>query len=232
MKLLVIIPVRGRRVNAERVLKSFTETADHADLIFVSDPDDQETYENMDWGNAQHIVTEERLPVIPKLNYAWAAMEGYDAYMCTGDDNVFITPHWDTILLKTLEELGGTGWVYPDDRRRNDIPENWLASADVTAELGWFAPPQVNMYFPDNIIAELGRRAGLISFCPEAVVEHHHYSVDDTVVRDDVYLNAEKTWGDVDREAFLEWQQNVMPLQVAQLRRRFNKDIEWLFSRI
>ena len=233
MTLLLIIPVRGRRASAERLLKSFTETADHADVVFVSDPDDQGTYADMDWGTAKHVVTGERKTVIAKLNYAARMFGGYDAYMCAGDDNVFITPHWDTLLLKALQDqLGGNGWVYPDDKRRNDIPENWLASASVVDELGWFAPPEVSMYFPDNIIMELGRRAGLIRFCPEVVVEHRHYTVCQDTPRDEVYLHAENTWGNADMEAFRAWRDNVMPLQVAQLRRKFCKDIEWLFSQI
>ncbi len=232
MDLLVIVPVRGRRANAERLLKSFAETTDNADLMFISDGDDQDTYRGMDWGDAFHAVLDPRTSVVRKLNYAAGACEGYGAYMSVGDDNVFVTPHWDAVMLDALADLGGSGWVYPDDRRRSDVPENWLASADVIETLGWFAPPEVDMYYPDNIIAELGKRSGLIRYCPAAVVEHRHYTICSETARDQVYIEAENTWGASDLAAYQRWRADVMPLQVSLLRREFNPDVEWVLSRI
>ena len=54
--LLVIVPTRGRRANCERLLESFQETSACADITFITDPDDQDTYEGMDWGPAMHAV--------------------------------------------------------------------------------------------------------------------------------------------------------------------------------
>ena len=230
--LLTIIPVRGRREQAERVLKSFTETTDNSDLIFILDEDDTETYEGMDWGPATTVVLE-RQSISPKFNaVAIPAAEKYDVLMASGDDNVFRTPHWDTIMLKVLADMGGTGWVYPDVVRRNDIPEIWMASSDLVKALGWFTSPTQAHYYTDNIIAELGKRTGLLRFCPQAVVEHLHYSVTPGAVRDETYSYAENTWGASDLEAFYAWQRDVMPFEAARLRRKFNRDLKWLFSRI
>ena len=123
-------------------------------------------------------------------------MDSYDVLMWLGDDCVFRTPGWDEIMLAALEDLGGTGWVYADDKRRADVPEHWMVSSDVVKALGWFYPPHVVHYYVDNSIAELGKRSGLIRYCPEAVIEHLHYSVAGSKARKDrVYSQTEKLFG-------------------------------------
>jgi hypothetical protein len=216
------------------MLKSFTETAsDGTDILFISDPDDQETYAGMDWGPALHAVMDPRGSYTEKLNHGWEAFaDNYDAFMCLGDSNVFITPGWDAILGKALADLGGNGWVYPENGRRRDIPEHWLASASVVKALGWFAPPHVKMYYGDNSIADLGKRSGLIRFVPAAVIEHRHYSVDPGTAHDQTYKDAEDTWGASDLQAYREWQAGIMQHQVSRLRREFNSDVAWILGKV
>ena len=231
--LLVMVPTRGRRANCERLLKSFTETATVADLAFILDPDDQDTYEGIDWGPAAAGVLAPRAYLTGKLNRTAEAMcDVYDTLMWAGDDHVFSTPGWDRIMLDALEDLGGSGWVYPDDRRRSDVPEIWLCSSDVVKTLGWFANPQLSHYYIDNSIAELGKRAGLIRFCPGAVVEHLHYSVAAGTARDEVYQTTEALFGASDMQAFHQWRADVMPFEVSLLRRQFSEDVDWVISRV
>src|SRR5580704_11299358 len=136
-----MIPTRWRRENCERILKSFTEASDCADIAFITDADDLETYEGMDWGLAQNIVVEstERIGTTAKVNHVTSRLlNEYDAFMYIGDDHLFSTPHWDTFLLGKLEHMGGTGMVYGDDKRRNDIPEMVIITSDIVRELGHF----------------------------------------------------------------------------------------------
>lgn len=231
MNLQVIIPTRGRKENCERVLKSFEMNTDDADLVFVTDGDDQDTYEGMDWGSALHAVLDPRDTLTGKLNQvADACKDDYDALMFTGDDHVFRTRHWDTIMMTTLEEMGGTGILYPDGRR-NNLPESWLMSADIIRELGWFACPGQQHYHCDTIIAELGKRSGLLRYCPEAIVEHLHYS-NGGALKDEIYQYAENTWMMTDQQAYQQWRGTVMPHQVALLRRKFSPDVKWALSKI
>ena len=114
--LLVMVPTRGRRALAERCLKSFTETAalDSTEIVFITDGDDQDTYDGMDWGPAHHAVLDPRQYVVSKLNSTAASFaDSFDVLMHTGDDNVFVTPGWDEIMLAALDDMGGHGWVYP-----------------------------------------------------------------------------------------------------------------------
>jgi len=232
--LLVMVPTRGRRANCERLLKSFRETASPGtDIAFIVDDDDEATYEGVEWGDALHGVLSPRGTLREKLNQTAAAMQDtYPALMWTGDDHVFKTDGWDRLLLAALEDLGGHGWIYPDTVRRRDVPEIWLASSGLVKALGWFFPPHVNMYYADNSIAELGKRAGLIRICPEAVIEHLHYSITPDVEHDAVYREAEDTFGASDLQAFQQWRALQLANDVAVLRRKFSPDVRWVLSRI
>jgi hypothetical protein len=232
--MLVMVPTRGRPAQCERLLASFAETATRGtDLLFILDPDDRDTYDGTDWGEAVQVVLEPREYLVGKLNKTALAMAGvYDVLMWAGDDHVFRTRYWDAEMLAVLDDMGGTGWVYPDDKRRNDVPEIWMCSSDVVLELGWFANPVLSHYFVDNSVAELGKRAGLIRWCPQAVVEHLHYTVCADTERDQVYLDTENAFSRTDLDAFHRWQAEQLPWDVARLRRAFSKDIQWLLGKV
>ena len=237
--LLVMVPTRGRRANCERLLASFNKTATCADLMFIVDGDD-DAYEGFDWGTAVCATLDPRQYLTGKLNATAMPMADlYRVLMWAGDDHVFRPPHeeggpaWDRAMLDLLDgEMGGTGWVYPDDKRRHDVPEIWMVSSDVVTELGWFANPAVQHFYNDNSIAELGKRTGLIRYCPKAVIPHEHYSVNPETPRDEVYQSTEELFGASDLKAFQEWHASTMPYEVARLRRRFSRDVSWVLSRV
>jgi hypothetical protein len=247
--LLVMVPTRGRRAQCERLLESFAETATCSDLLFIADPDDEDTYEGMDWGPAVQAVLDPREYTTGKLNKTGLAMAGlYDVLAWVGNDHVFRTPGWDKLMLATLKGMGrcgkcgpdgtapdecpGHGWVYPDDKRRSDVPEIWMCSSDVVRTLGWFACPAVQHYYCDNAAAELGKRSGLIRWCPEAVIEHLHYSVAPGTEHDELYKFAEDKFGQADLVAFKQWQADRLPVEVAMLRREYSPDVSWAISLI
>lgn len=230
--LLVIVPTRGRRAQVERLLDSYDKNTDFAEITFVLDPDDQETYEGIDWKDSLHAVLDPRGTLVQKLNStAEAVWDDYDALMYCGDDHTFDTDGWDTILMNALEEMGGSGMVYPDDKRRNDVPEIIVISADIIRALGHFADPGFNHYYIDNAWLELGGRTSLIRYVPEAVVAHHHYSVDQETKRDETYSYAEQAWGQADYQAFQQWRGSTMPAQVSLIRRKFNPDVKWVLGK-
>jgi hypothetical protein len=232
--LLVIVPTRTRPGQCARLLESFRATVKSPDteILFITDGDD-DSYRDSDWTGAAQAAMTPRAYFTAKLNTAALSHAPlYNALMFTGDDHVFMTPGWDVILLGALADMGGTGWVYPDDKRRNDIPEIWLASSDLVTELGWFAPPWQMHFYCDNVIADLGVHSGLIRFVPEAVVEHRHYSADKNTEKDSLYSETEEMFGERDLEAFREWRSSGFAHDVAKLRRAFNPDIRWLLAGI
>ena len=229
-----MIPVRNRPEKIPGLIKSYDEatTGPGTDLMFISD-DDDDSYKDTDWGNHVHAVLSPREYVVGKMNRtALSCADSYDAIMFAQDDNLFVTHGWDEIMLSVLEGMGGTGMIYPDDKRRNDVPEIIMISSDIITELGWFAAPFLNHYYTDHVWSDLGRGAGLLRFVPEAVVEHQHYSVHKGTQYDSLYHEMEDKFGVADRDAYMQWRATAMPFQVSQLRRKFNPDVAWLLERV
>lgn len=234
MSLIVIVPTRSRPGQCERLIKSFDETTDNADLVFILDEDDKDTYKDVDWKGHATATLDPRGSLVDKLNQtAKNVADQYDQIAWFADDNVFVTEHWDTKLLEVLKEMGGSGWVYPNDLRRADVPETWLVSTDVVKELGWFANPVLKHYYIDNSIAEVAKRASLIRWVPDVVVQHKHYSVDKTTAYDDLYRETELLFGQQDAINFNAWKaSNQVAVAVSRLRRNFNPDVKWVLERV
>ena len=233
MSLLTVIPTRSRPKSVERLIESFNDTTDNADLLFVVDPDD-ESMEGFDFKGHSAMVMDPRGTMVQKLNYAAVKfIDDYDSLVWYADDNEFITPHWDTLMLKALEEMGGSGWVYSFDGRRTDIPETWLVSTDVVRELGWFANPILNQYYVADSINILARRASLLRFCRDVKVLHHHYDVDPATERDALNEYAESKFGKTDFMTYQAWGgSNQVSVAVSRLRRKFNPDIKWVLGKV
>jgi hypothetical protein len=127
-----------------------------------------------------------------------------------GDDHVPRTEGWDTGMLAALDDMGGTGIAYPDDRRRSDIPEAAVISSDIVAALGWMCEPSLRHFYVDNVWADLGRGADCLAYVPGVVVEHVHYLTrPDLASRDATYAEAEAR-GEQDRQAYTIWRETRM----------------------
>lgn len=218
--LLVLLPVRHRRDLAIRCAQSFADTAQDAEMLIISDADD-DSYDGIDWPERVRTqVMAEWMPYVPKINtVALKQAPDYKALFAIGDDCVFETPSWDAIMMKALDGMGGTGIVYPQNHRRNDVPEQWMTSTDIVQALGWFANPVLAHYWTDNTLADIGNAARCLKFCPDAVVRHHHYSVDPTATRDGIYVNCEEMFGARDAAAYQAWRRDQMAADVATVRK-------------
>lgn len=233
MSLLVLIPTRSRPEQCARLIESFDKTTDNADLLFLTDVDD-DSYKDMDWKGHACMMSDPRPTVVQKLNNAaMQFIDDYDRMVWYADDNEFVTPHWDTLMQKTLDEMGGTGWVYSYDHRRTDIPETWMVSSDITRELGWFANPLLSLYYIADSIGVLGRRSSLLRFCREAEVPHHHYEVDPETKYDNTYREAEQRFGKNDLLNYQAWVTSTqVSTTVSVLRRKFNPDVKWILGKV
>lgn len=233
MSLLVIVPTRSRPAQCERLIESFEKNTGNADLLFVTDGDD-DSYKEFDFRGHVEVVQDPRGSLVQKLNHtADAVVNDYDQLMWVGDDHTFDSPNWDAEMLKTLRSLGGSGWVYPDDKRRKDVPEIWMVSSDIVKELGWFANPMLYHYYIDNVIADLGKRTDMLRWCPNAVVTHHHYAVDKTTVRDELYISTEEKYGQLDLVAYQAWRNgHLLGAEVSRLRKKFHPDVSWVLGRV
>src|ERR1700722_12599285 len=101
--LAIMVPVRGRKANCERLLKAYEETVESADMFFILDPDDLGTYEGVNWGKTTKLILDPRGLIGPKRNYAAKLLvDDYDALMCAEDDIVFGPRGWDVMLMAEL----------------------------------------------------------------------------------------------------------------------------------
>lgn len=226
MNLLLIVPTRARKAQCERLIESFDSTANSAELLFVIDGDD-DSYQDMDWKGHASTVMSPRGTLAQKLNHTVDAVgDKFGAVMWCGDSREFATKGWDTQLLRALEEMGGSGWVYPDNGRNKAVPEIWLASTDVVRELSWFACPAVKHFCLDHAVNELGKRSGLIRRVPEVLIKRQGPS-NDEVTRESITKYAEP-----DTKAFTAWRASpYVAADISRLRRKFNPDVAWVMER-
>src|SRR5580658_5942233 len=177
MSVVVIVPIRKRPQLLTHFIDTFKATTDNADLVFIRDGDD-DSYDDFDFRGHAVMEIDPRASVVQKLNEAaMKFVDSYDHIMGSADDCEFITEGWDTKLVAALDDMGGSGWVYAFNGRRVDVPEAWMASADVVKLLGWYAHPNFGHYYVDNVISDLGKRADLLRLVPDVSILHHHYSI-------------------------------------------------------
>jgi len=133
-----------------------------------------------------------------------------------GDDMTPRTPGWDARLARAIDEMGGTGFAYPWDGIREDIPEAVVMSSDIVAALGWMANPALAHFWIDNTWADLGKGAGCLRYLRAVAVDHNHYVTGKA--------KADATYGDAagripaDKAAYEKWRAERMADDVAVIR--------------
>ena len=234
MSVVVIVPIRKRPQLLNHFIDTFEDTTDNADLVFVKDGDD-DSYDGFDFRGHAVATIDPRATVVQKLNEtAKNLADSYDQIMSSADDCEFVTKSWDTKLVATLDDMGGSGWVYARNGRRTDIPDGgWMVSSDIVKLMGWYAHPSFCHYYADNVIADLGTRSSLLRYVSEVSIPHHHYSVPGGVDKDELYSECEQLFGQRDLQAFQMWRGgNMAASEVSKVRRHFNVDIKWLLSKV
>ena len=178
--LLVIVPSRGRPRNIARLLNAAHETSKLAVHVHVCvDDDDPERagYEEL----AAEAPPGDFFEFGPRKGLAaWTnevavrrAAE-YPFLASFGDDHLPKTRDWDYYLARAIEDFGGTGFSYPWDGTREDIPEAVVMSSGIVAKLGWMCMPDLQHWYVDNVWADLGRGADCLRHCRAVVVDHVH----------------------------------------------------------
>ena len=133
-----------------------------------------------------------------------------------GDDMLPVTDGWDRRLLDSLP--AGGGFSYPDDQRRDDIPEAVVITTAIVAALGWMCAPGLHHWYIDNVWADLGRGAGCLAYCPDVLIQHLHPNVRPDVTKPDgTYHDAAQRY-DSDLAAYQRWRLRDMPRDIGTVR--------------
>lgn len=212
--LVCMVPSRGRPGKITRLIEACARTCRADTLIALGfDDDDPALMDNLRAADGCYTSIRKRMGLAKWTNTLAALHMDAPALASLGDDMVPVTDGWDERL---IEACGRAGMAYPEDRRRNDIPEMIVMSTGIVRALGWFCLPELDHWYVDNVWSDLGRGAGCLRFLPDVVVEHRHPNV--TGERGD------RTYGDAaarysaDLSAYQRWRLKGMRGDVAKVR--------------
>ena len=179
MRMLTIIPTRGRNENALRLFEAINATADFTEVVFAIDADDVKTYNGLMDATAGlnnvKVVIAERMGMNGTLNH-WASWfsPDYDYICFMGDDHLPRTGGWDT---KLTEAIGtDAGIAYGNDLLQGEnLPTAVVMSSKIIRALGFMSPPALKHLFLDNFWLAMGNALGNVNYLPEVIIEHMHY---------------------------------------------------------
>lgn len=215
--LVVLVPSRGRPRNIARLISACkrTCTADTV-LHFGFDDDDPALTQNLaelDWQSV--ALVRPRMGLAAWTNHLAGLYLPDAPYVASiGDDMVPVTPGWDK---KLMEACGMTGMAYPDDKRRDDVPEAIVMTSSIVNALGWMCQPTLDHWFVDAVWRDIGTGAGCLTYCPSVVVEHRHPNVPGGDPPDATYHEAAEGFGR-DMAAYQKWKLHGMRDDVAKVR--------------
>jgi hypothetical protein len=209
--LLLIIPSRARPRNIARLIDSMKETCRlGTHFVLGVDDDDPElaAYEFVmeHAGGFGSMITGPRKGLTAWTNSLASVYAGDYPYLGSfGDDHLPVTPGWDKALVKAVQKMG-TGFAYPWDNSREDIPEAVVMSSGIVRALGWMALPSLEHWYIDIVWADLGHGAGCIKHLRAVVVDHVHPGKGKAP--------ADQTYADsggkitADRDAYHQWRRS------------------------
>ncbi len=179
MRMLTIVPTRGRCDNALRLFEAINATADFTELIFAIDHDDVAEYSDLIHATAGvnnvKVVIAARMGMNGTLNHwaNWMAPD-YDYICFMGDDHLPITAGWDTKLCEAIGKEAGI--AYGNDLLQGEnLPTAVVMSSRIIRCLGFMSPPALKHLFLDNFWLAIGTALGNANYCPDVILEHLHY---------------------------------------------------------
>lgn len=179
LRMLTIVPTRGRNSNALRLYHAINATADFTELVFAIDNDDTNTYKELisevAGVNNVKVVLADRKGMNGTLNHwaKWFAPD-YDYITFMGDDHLPKTPGWDSKLAEAIGER--PGMAYGNDLLQGEnLPTAVCMSASIVQAIGYMAPPALKHLFMDNFWLAIGDRLENKNYLPDVIIEHLHY---------------------------------------------------------
>lgn len=224
--MLTIVPTRGRNENAIRLFNAINATADFTELVFAIDSDDVKTYnglmaETAGVNNAK-VVVANPMGMNATLNHwaNWFAPD-YDYITFMGDDHLPRFAGWDTKLAMAIGDKPGV--AYGNDLLQGEnLPTAVTISAGIVEALGWMSPPPLKHLFMDNFWLELGQRLENITYLPDVIIEHLHYT-NGKAPADDRYLAVNNSViHNADADYFTYYRANHFDTDLEIIREYFN----------
>jgi len=223
MKMLVIVPTRGRPENAARLEKArlYTAADSQTDFLYVVDDDDPKAMDYLRLGLMRvEVVHRERLG--PTLNsVAVRYMDSYDALGFMGDDHLPRSYGWDTAVLNALDSPDPR-IVYGDDLLQGaNLPTAVFMQAGIVRALRSMVPSGMVHLYLDNYWKVLGERLGGLVYLPDVTIEHIHPAAGKAEM-DDGYREANAPAVDsADRTRWLQFERDELDGAVERVRAEY-----------
>jgi hypothetical protein len=189
-KICVMLPTLGRAyTKLITFVNSLLETAENIDdlcLCFIVNNSDKETEKKIvdlcDKKIAYEIIHEdtEECDLSYYFNLAYKKTKFNSPGTCVsmfGDDMVFVTKGWNTMMLKKMNDMHGIGIVYGDDDYcQHEYLCVYLITSRLFVELTEksFMCEAFPIDFIDTVWMELARKLNCASYLPSLHIRHDH----------------------------------------------------------
>src|SRR3990167_4920513 len=219
-RMLVVCPSRERVEKLAEMVKSFNEkTSPSTALIVCLDDDDPKMEEY------KHLLSDKVAYHIGKrttntnlYNYIFKMFPDFEFYALTNDDFVYLTAVWDVKLMGNIEENGGWGIAYGDDRVAHDkYPSHTIVSGNIVRALGWLQMPALKHLCGDWVWGAIGKGTGRLFYDQNVIIQHKH-PFDKKTSPDPIYekTNSQQMYA-VDHDSFKRWAKTQMHQDVQKI---------------
>lgn len=213
--LAVLVPSRGRPQNITRLVDACARTCRLDTVIaFGFDDDDDDLAANLKAADGCFTSVRPRMGLGKWTNALSALHEDATWQASIGDDMVPLTDGWDERL---CEAAGPAGMAYPNDGRRDDIPEAIVIGTKLARALGWVCEPSLSHWYVDNVWRDLGAGAGVLSYLPDVHVTHKHPNVPGGDPGDPTYWEAAERMS-ADMAAYQKWRLTRMRADIETVK--------------
>lgn len=232
MSVVVVMPSRGRPDRAASAIEAIRQTAVLVDtsVILAVDADDPT------WDEYARMAAQRRFLAGPEVSLVTlrgdetgnlvkatntvsmrVARENPKAIIGNlGDDHFCRTPGWDKAVKTALRT---PGVAYGDDLLQGqELPTAPFISAEIALALGYYALPDLDHMFIDNVWRDVGAQTHTLRYLPDVVIEHLHPAVG-KAEWDEGYkrVNSEAAIA-VDHRRYYSWRKNAMLVDIGRVR--------------
>ena len=229
MTVTVVIPSRGRPDRARQAVQAVRDTAA---LVATSDvlavdaddpllPEDKALHFRPFGAEVMTVVLQagETGSLVKATNTVSMRIASVDPRAIIGnlgDDHMCRTPGWD----RTIEDaLRTPGVAYGDDLLQGEaLPTAPFISAEIVTALGYYALPDLEHMFIDNVWRDVGAQTGTLHYLPDVVIEHVHPATG-KVEWDEGYARVNNVRAiKRDHDRYYSWRQHAMGHDVGRVR--------------
>jgi len=197
-----VLPSRSRPQNLLRFFDAFARTGATTAGLVVLDHDDPllDGYRAVTLPPGWSLILEPKHETLGALqNSVFDRWPHNDWYGLIADDVVPVTDQWDTALIKAA---GSDGVAFPHDSINGGAQfTHGVIGGDLVREMGWLILPGLDRVYGDNVWTEIGKKRGVLRYCPDVKLNHLHFS-NGKAPMDNTYR---KTRVDKDREIYENW---------------------------